>query len=351
MFSVIVALYNKSAYLEKCLQSIFNQTFTNFELILINDGSTDDGTEKVRKILNEHCERLIEKQCNTERKQYVLEISQGIKESKKSILLSYIDQENSGVSTARNNGVKNAIYDYVAFLDADDWWEPTYLSEMKTLIEEYPGAGLYGSNYFLVKRNRQLPAPSGIDPAFKKGLIDYFGAYARTNCQPVWTGAVIVPKKVMEEEKGFNPELKLGEDFDLWVRIALKYPVAFLNKNLSNYNQDSNIKNRATGHLPEPSNHVLWNLTYLEKDEQKNPVLKKLFDNLRIYSLFPYYLNHKTRKTARMELDKVNWKFQPLLIRLKYKLPVFILVIYWFLKKQGSGLKKLIINRSYSREL
>jgi hypothetical protein len=219
---------------------------------------------------------------------------------------------------------------------------------MKTLIEEYPEAGLYGSNYYLVKRNKQLPAPSGIDPTFKKGLIDYFGVYTRTNCQPIWTGAVIVPKKVFKEERGFNPGLKLGEDFDLWVRIALKYPIAFLNIYLSNYNQDSNVKNRATGHLPKPTNHVLWNLSYFEKEEQKIPVLKKLFDNLRVYSLFPYYLNQETRKSARNELDKVNWEIQPLLIRLKYNLPTFILIAFWFLKKKGSRLKKLFINRTYS---
>jgi len=348
MFSVIIPLYNKSAYIEKCLLSVIHQTFRKFEIILINDGSTDDGTEKVKNLLAERCESWIEEQCDSEKKQYFLKISSGIEESQKTIQLSWINQENSGVSTARNNGVKNAKYDYIALLDADDWWEPTYLSEMKTLIEEYPGAGLFGSNYYLVKRNKQIPAPSGIDPTFNKGLIDYFGVYSHTNCQPVWTGALIVPKSVFEEERGFNPELQLGEDFDLWVRITLKNPVAFLNKYLSNYNQDSNIKNRATGHLPEPSNHVLWNLTHLEKEEQKNPILKKLFDNLRVYSLFPYYLNQKTRKSARNELDKVNWEIQPLLIRLKYNLPTFILIAFWFLKKKGSRLKKLFTNRTYS---
>ena len=109
MFSVIIPLYNKAAYIEKAINSVLAQNFKEFELIIVNDGSTDDSFSKLTVI----CNRLSVENP---------EIFNKIK---------IVQQENQGVSTARNNGVKIAKYDYIAFLDADDWWESTFLEEMK----------------------------------------------------------------------------------------------------------------------------------------------------------------------------------------------------------------------------
>ncbi|MDR3285838.1 MAG: glycosyltransferase, partial [Prevotellaceae bacterium] len=224
MFSVIVPLYNKAAYVEKAVQSIINQTFKEFELIIIDDGSTDNSLQVVKKLRTANHEFRI------------------------------IEQQNSGVSTARNNGVKLAKYDYIAFLDADDWWAPTFLEEMKDLINEFPEEALYATFYYKVKNHKNTVAKIGVPDGFKKGYFDYINAYTVSPWMPVCIGAVVLSKEVFNEMHGFKPQLKLGEDFDLWIRIALKYKVVLLNKPLIYYNQDVEQANRAIGqklHKPE----------------------------------------------------------------------------------------------------
>jgi glycosyltransferase involved in cell wall biosynthesis len=164
MFSIIIPLYNKAPYIEKAVQSVLDQTCQDFELIVVDDGSTDDSLEKVQKF--------------------------------KSSKVRIIEQKNSGVSTARNNGIKVAKYDYAAFLDADDWWAPEFLEEMKTLITEFPGGVLYASSYFIVKNGKNRVAPIALPQNFESGYIDYIKIYSERLCMPVWTGATILKKNV-----------------------------------------------------------------------------------------------------------------------------------------------------------
>ena len=201
MFSVIIPLYNKASYIEKAIRSVAAQTCRDFELIVIDDGSKDGGFEIAKKLLAALTPPLGGWGATC--------------------------QKNQGVSVTRNNGVKLAKYDYIAFLDADDWWATTYLEEMKNLIVQYPEAGIYGSSYYKVKNGKHIQANIGVGEGFQQGLINYFQVYAKTLWMPLWTGATVIKKNIFHENNGFKPTLKLGEDFDLWVRVALKYPVAF----------------------------------------------------------------------------------------------------------------------------
>ena len=313
MFSVIIPVYNKAAYLDRCLRSVAEQTCRDFELIVVDDGSTDNPGEIIRN-------------CDLQE-----------------LAFRMIVQENGGVSTARNNGVIAAKHDFIAFLDADDWWEPGYLASMKELIESCPEAGIFGSNYFIVKNGINRKAAVAVNPGFSSGLIDYFATYAANLTMPLWTGAVVVRKSLFMEENGFRPYLKLGEDFDLWVRIALKHSVAFLNIPLSHYNQDSAPAGRAVGRLHDPSGHVLWNLGYLAEEEQNNRTLKQLLDNLRVYSLHPYYLSRKNRVFAKKELEKVDWSGQPARARWRYRIPPVIGQLQDRFMKVGSLVKTALL--------
>jgi len=312
MFSIVIPLYNKAAYIEKAIQSVLAQTFQEFELIVIDDGSTDGG----------------------------LEIVQQIKDSK----IQLIQQKNQGVSTARNNAVKATKYDYVAFLDADDWWSPDFLEEMKSLITEFPEGSLYASSYFKVKNHKNRRAKIGVPANFERGYFDYCKAYITSAWMPVWTGAVILQKNIFNEMQGFKPQLKLGEDFDLWLRIALKYKVVLLNKPLAFYNQDVELQARAVGSLHNPQTHFLWNLEYLAEEENQNSDLKQLLDNLRVYSLFPYYLNEKYRKEAQSELAKIDWTKQSTSVKRKYELPVWYWKLNYQIRKSGLLCKNFLIN-------
>ncbi|WP_373399084.1 glycosyltransferase family 2 protein [Algoriphagus halophilus] len=115
MFSVIIPLYNKASFIGRAIDSVMNQTFQEFEIIVVNDGSTDGG------------EKLPEK-YNPEK-------------------VIVIHQENQGVSAARNAGITQAKFSFVAFLDADDYWHKDYLKITSEAIKNFQDVGVIGSHY------------------------------------------------------------------------------------------------------------------------------------------------------------------------------------------------------------
>lgn len=316
-FSVIIPLYNKVPYIEKALRSVFAQTYTDYELIVVDDGSKDDSASIAERVLAESAAPY-----------------------------QMIRQENAGVSMSRNNGVASSHGDYLCFLDADDWWDPAFLEEMFKLIEEFPDAGIYGTSYTIVNetKHKTRVAPIGVEPGFEKGYINYCQVYAKTLAMPLTSITVAVPRMVFDKMGGFPEGIKLGEDFLLWVRIALKYQVAFLNKPLAYYNQDSNPTWRGTGHLTAPAYHMLWHLPLTEMEEKGEPDYKALIDNLRTSGLLPYYLTKQYRDAARQELAKVDWDQQKRKVRNLYNAPVLFLKCRHLLLKTGSKVKQAIIN-------
>ena len=241
-FSIIIPLYNKEPYVAKAIKSVLSQTFTDYELIIVDDGSKDNSAAIAAQAIKGHAN------CRLVR------------------------QENAGVSMARNNGVAVSQGDYFCFLDADDWWDFHFLEEMSKLIEEFPDAGIYGTSYVIVNETKRKTrvSPIGVEAGFEKGYINYCQVYAKTLAMPLASISVAIPRWVFLEMHGFPKGIKLGEDFLLWIHIALKYKVAFLNKPLAFYNQDVDMKNRGIGKLYEPKEHMLWNLTDLEPLEKKN---------------------------------------------------------------------------------
>jgi len=314
-YAVIIPLFNKAPYIQKTLESVINQSFQDFELVVVDDGSTDGSYDVADSVLN----------------------TSGIK-------YQLIHQENAGVSSARNNGVASSVGEYLCFLDADDWWAPTFLERMNAMIQRYPDAGIYGTNYYYVKNGRQRVCVTNT----KTGYINYCKVYSETLTMPLTSISVAIPRCVFDEMKGFRPHLKLGEDFDLWIKIALKYKVAFLNEPLAYYNQDSDPKWRGIGHLVDPQNHMLWNLDYLSSYENSNPDYKQLVDTMRSNSLLRYYISKKYHSMAAVELNKVDWSFQSKQIRRLYKLPIPVLIIRQYFLSLGSKVKQLLLGFYHS---
>lgn len=310
-FSVVIPLYNKAPYVAKAIQSVLSQTFTDFELVIVDDGSQDGSAEIV--------EQLIENRgyCHLLR------------------------QANAGVSVARNNGVTASRGDYLCFLDADDWWESTFLEEMWKLIAEFPDAGIYGTNYTIVNETKKKTrvAKIGVEEGFEKGYINYFQAYAKTMYMPLCSCTVCIPRTVFDEMRGFPQGIKLGEDFVLWVRIALKHKVALLNKPLSNYNQDVDVTYRGTNHLTSPEYNFLWHTDVFGDAEQSNADFKLLLDRLRGYDLRPYYLSRCYHQDVLNEIKKVNKKNLPTPLRRFYSQPLAMTRVLAFLGKTASQMK------------
>lgn len=205
-FSVIIPLYNKKNTVTRTIESILGQKYKNFEIIIVNDGSTDGG------------ERIVE----------LIEDSR----------ITIINQVNSGVSFARNNGAKFAKYDYVTFLDADDTWMPNFLEEMCFLINKYPQAGLYGANNYYKYPNSPVFTEDLRDffQGDEYGLInDYFGVFAKLKKSPFLISSFCIHVNIFESVGGFKNGVKLTEDSDFWCRIALRHDIAYTIKPLSIY--------------------------------------------------------------------------------------------------------------------
>lgn len=319
-FSIIIPLYNKAPYVAKAIGSVLAQSFTDYELILIDDGSKDESFDVALKAIEGH------RQCHIYR------------------------QKNAGVSVARNFGVALSRGNYLCFLDADDWWDPDFLMEMSRLIGELPNAGIYGANYTIVNetKHKTRVAQIGVDDGFERGCINYCQAYAKTMYMPLWTGAVCMPRIVFDEMGGFPKGIQLGEDFMLWIQVALRYSVVFLNKPLAYYNQDVDVANRGVGKLHVPNHHMLWNLGFLEEEEKSNSDYKQLIDNLRTYGLYPYYLSKDYHNAAVKELGKVDWDRQPEKWRKQYQQPLLWMRIKYRIGVLGVSLKQIIFSLSKS---
>lgn len=311
-FSIIMPLYNKAPYVRKAVESVVGQTYADWGLIVVDNGSTDGSGEIVAKLTDSRI-RIVRL------------------------------EDNIGPGGARNRGVAESAASWICFLDADDWWEPSFLEEMAGLIERHPDAGIYGTGYYIVKNDRKRVAPIGVDEDFTEGEINYCKVYAKTLCMPLTSISVAIPRGIFDECGGFKTHLRLGEDFDLWIRIALKHKVVLLNKPLSNYNQDVDATYRGTHHLRAPEEHMLWNLDYLEPVEQTNPDYKQLIDNLRTYSLYLYLLDSRYREAARKELRKVDWCRQTKKTQRLYRQPIWCLSLTMRGRKLGSKIKQALL--------
>ncbi len=298
-FSVIIPLYNKAPYIRKALESVLAQTYTDYELIIVDDGSTDGSAEIAEAILQEAI-----RQQGYEAKGMENSAADTLASclSPLALRLRLLKQPNQGVSAARNAGVAQAHAEYIAFLDADDWWEPTYLERMAQLIEDYPDAGLYACNYVYYK-----PGKTHVALDIPTGYINYSKAYYESGVMPVWTGAAIIPRKLFVEVGGFRENLWMAEDFDLWIRIALKYLVVFLNEPLAYYNQEVQLKWRALGKLYPPIRQFAFDADYLIPYQTNNIDIKRVVDMVKITCLRQYYISRKYHQLTKKELEKIDY--------------------------------------------
>lgn len=208
LVSVIVPNYNGGAFIEQALDSIVAQSYTNIEIIAVDDGSSDDSAE------------ILEHYKSTEPRMKV------------------VFQENSGVAVARNVGIGCATGDYIAFLDSDDYWHPEKLSLQIKFLEKSPSFAVCFSSFlvWLPEDRAHYRSPENIYSAIAvhKNLdLDdaYSGWIYHILLQDVyvWTGTVVIRREIFDEVGCFNEDLKIGEDHDLWLRIANKHKMAKLN--------------------------------------------------------------------------------------------------------------------------
>lgn len=194
--SVVIPLYNKGPYIARALNSVLAQTFQDFEVIVVDDGSTDDGASIVKDFEDSR--------------------------------IRLIQQENRGVSAARNNGARMAQAAFITFLDADDEWSPNFLETVIDLKEQFPKAGAYSTAISISYKGVIKPCRYRSIPSQDwQGLItDYFRSMIMGDTI-LCSSSVALSREIFDEMNGFLIGAKWGEDLDLWGRIAMRYPICF----------------------------------------------------------------------------------------------------------------------------
>jgi glycosyltransferase involved in cell wall biosynthesis len=206
--SVVTSLYNKGNCVERAIRSALGQTVPCSEILVVDDGSVDGGPGVV----------------------------EGIEDPR----IRLIRQANRGPAGARSRGAEEGLGELIAFLDADDEWKPWFLESIVKLRGQCPDAGAYATAYEIQEPDGRVWTPSfrEIPPAPWEGIIPNFFR-SSIGSSPVWISAVVIPKEVFRTVGYFLPCPGVGEDAELWARIAMRYPIAFSWRVSSIYHRDA----------------------------------------------------------------------------------------------------------------
>ncbi len=205
MISVVIPLYNKEKQIANTLRTVLAQTYQDFEIVIVNDGSTDNSLKEAKRI-------------NDPR-------------------IRIISQQNAGVSAARNHGIREARGEYIALLDADDEWKPEYLATQVALAKKYPECDVFAVNYECRDESGNVtPAIinklqfSGVD-----GLLSNYFEVAACSNPPICSISIMTRKGIFESVGGFPLDIKSGEDLLTWARLACRYKIAYSNQPMAIY--------------------------------------------------------------------------------------------------------------------
>jgi glycosyltransferase involved in cell wall biosynthesis len=191
--SIAIPLYNKASFIAETMKSVLAQTFADFEIVVVDDGSTDGGADTLRQFTDAR--------------------------------LRVIRQPNGGVSTARTRAMREGCGRYVAFLDADDIWHPDHLRHLMELARQYPDAALLG-NAFAEQRRAGAPSAMSSDGPVRYRLVENFFAECADGRTPFYTSSCMVKRDRAIELGGFPVGNYCGEDLALWILLAADAPVA-----------------------------------------------------------------------------------------------------------------------------
>ncbi|MFB9054886.1 glycosyltransferase family 2 protein [Formosa undariae] len=293
-FSVVIPLYNKQNHIKNTIDSVINQNFKDFEIIIVNDGSTDHSLDVINTISDTR--------------------------------LNIYTIENQGVSFARNFGVRKTSTEHIVFLDADDYWEENHLETLFQLSEAYPNTGLFATGYYKQYFNKpRFKATYNTIPEEYSGVIsNFFEASMIDNI--AWTSAVMIPKSTLEAIGPFNENMRSGQDTELWIRIALQKQVVF------------SKKPTATKVITDVENHLSYSESRIDRlqifetfksYETDNKSLKRYLDSNRFSTAIQRKQNGDFDNYNKLKSD-LNFKNLNIKQRLLLHSPAFLLR---FLKK------------------
>lgn len=221
LVSVVIPTYNRALFVTKAIDSVLNQTFADYEVIVVDDGSTDNTKQTLERYLDK---------------------------------ITYIYQDNSGVSAARNAGIAVACGEWMAFLDSDDEWEIDYLTKQIKHAVAFPEIimqtanclfiGLDGKTESYFQFNGVLPEINGKNYLFVKEPFCFVVKHG-----PWQVGSTIIRRNAIIEAGLFDAKFKFSEDFDLMARVALQGPFGLINENLVKIYRRDELNNCLTNQI------------------------------------------------------------------------------------------------------
>ena len=285
-FSVVIPLYNKEAYVSKTLNSVLNQTYQNFEVILVNDCSNDNS----------------------------LDVIQGIHDQRIKIIEH---SENKGLSASRNTGINAATHPYIAFLDADDYWDSTYLETIQDLVKEYPDESVFATHYRENFKGKFFNPKSNL-PVNSKGKMFLVRDFFEINLGRLilTQSCIVVHKGIFKKVGYYDEDVTFAEDIDFFVRCLSAY-------NLVYYNDICHTQNTF---LPGSLTHTSTkNKIYpsLEKYLSKTTSLDK-FVHFYMYCFCQKIKSEKRFREMKILLKKIDLKFLNFRQRILLLSPLFV---------------------------
>jgi glycosyltransferase involved in cell wall biosynthesis len=284
-FSVVIPLYNKENFIKNTLNSVLSQTFTDFEVLIVNDGSTDN-SEKIIATFDDP-------------------------------RIRYFTKENGGASSARNYGIEKAQSNYISFIDADDYWYPTFLEEMFARITNFPDIKVFSAAIEIETPRSIFPAHYAIEKTADYEIVNYFTASTKETV--ICTSCAVFEKTVFEKTGTFDTQIKSGQDTDMWIRIGLKYEVLFLWKILARYVYDESSLSKNENYLATKINFEKF-----KEEEKSNQNLKNFLD-LNRFSLAIKYKIVGNKKGFHSCYDAIDLKNLYIKKRVLLILPAFML--------------------------
>jgi glycosyltransferase involved in cell wall biosynthesis len=195
--SIVMPLWNNSQEASRAIQGVLRQTHAQFELLIVDDGSTDDSAEVVKSFSDQR--------------------------------IRLFRQTHAGVSAARNRGLSEARHGLIAFCDADDEWCPFFLETIHQLCLKYSKCSIFATSYYYREQDGtvRLPILRGVPGGQWEGILDNYLSVAAKSDPPIWSSAVAVQKSLMNEIGGFPEGIGIGEDLLTWCRLALRGRIAY----------------------------------------------------------------------------------------------------------------------------
>jgi len=208
--SVIIPTYNRAKTLPRAVESVLNQTFDGFELLIVDDGSIDN-TKEVTDNLKSEDDRI-----------------------------QYFYQENNGAAAARNLGIKKSSGEYIAFLDSDDKWLPEKLKRQINFFQNQDNSnlGFIGCNKLMIELDNSGKVIERFNfhqMKFKQGKLDFSLKDFLALRTPINPTTAFIKKDALLKAGLFDESLTVHEDFELWIRLAQKFDFAFDNEILAQY--------------------------------------------------------------------------------------------------------------------